>query len=270
MVFTIVEPIGKKVPVLVSIPHCGTDFPDDIRDMYVQEQIDAPDDTDWFLQQLYDFVPQMGITLIFANYSRWVIDLNRDPDSKPLYDDGRAITGLTPDKTFFGKNIYQNTPPDAQEVQRRLTQYYHPYHSKIQEILAGFREDFQHVLLYDAHSIRRRVPSIYASPFPDLILGDNDQTSAHPELIRTAWEILSSGPYSPMHNTLFKGGQITRFFGQPQNGVHALQLERSKDLYMDDSETHYHPERAAIMQNHLKSLFTSLILTLEKLNHEGI
>ncbi|MDX2247636.1 MAG: N-formylglutamate amidohydrolase [Bacteroidia bacterium] len=270
MVFEIVHPKGEKVPLVVSIPHCGVLFPDEIRNHFVPEQITEPDDTDWYLQQLYDFVPEMGITLIFARYSRWVIDLNRDPESKPLYNDGRVITGLTPDKTFFGENIYRESSPDAEEIQRRLSLYYRPYHTQIRELLTDLQQTFSHVLLYDAHSIRRRVPSIYPKPFPDLILGDNEETSAHPALIRTAWETLVSGPYQPMHNTLFKGGYITRHFGQPQQGVHALQLERSKDLYMDDTETRYAPDRAAIMQKHLRQLFTHLLHTLQKLNDESL
>ncbi|MEZ4825665.1 MAG: N-formylglutamate amidohydrolase [Bacteroidia bacterium] len=269
MIYDIIEPKDKKVPILVSIPHAGTLFPEELQDQYVPGRMAFPDDTDWFLPELYSFVSEMGITLITARYSRWVIDLNRDPDSKPLYNDGRAITGLTPDKTFFGEPLYLANSPDADEISRRKNLYYFPYHHQIAEILSGLREKYNHVLLYDAHSIRRRVPSIYSDPFPDVILGDNDGTSAHPDLIAAAWEVLASGTWSPMHNTLFRGGHITRHFGNPAKGIHALQLERSKDLYMDDTETHYHPGRAAMMQARLRNMFEKLILTLEKLNHES-
>lgn len=266
MIYDIISPQSPRVPILLSVPHCGIEFPDEIRDNYVPELIRQPDDTDWFVDRLYDFAPEMGITLIRARYSRWIIDLNRDPESKPLYDDGRAITGLTPDKTFAGEDIYRRNSPDKEEVQRRLVNYYYPYHQQLTRQLKELKESFGIALLYDAHSIRRRVPSIYEKPFPDLILGDNDEKSAHPSLIQTAWEVLENGPFEAMHNTLFRGGQITRHFGQPEENIHALQLEMSKDLYMDDSETNYHPVRAGRMRQHLKELFSRLIDQLNRLS----
>ena len=104
--FKIYSPTGPAVPILVSVPHCGVAFPDDIRSQYKASLIDAPDDTDWFVDRLYDFAPSMGMTMITATYSRWVIDLNRDPDSKPLYSDGRIITALCPSTTFLGEPLY--------------------------------------------------------------------------------------------------------------------------------------------------------------------
>jgi N-formylglutamate deformylase len=99
-------PEGTRVPLLLSIPHCGTEFPDDLKNQYHGSLISAPDDTDWFVDKLYDFATGMGITMISSVYSRWVIDLNRDPDNKPLYSDGRIITGLCPLTNFLGESIY--------------------------------------------------------------------------------------------------------------------------------------------------------------------
>jgi N-formylglutamate deformylase len=125
------------LPIVVSVPHCGLDFPEEIKAEFKADLIKAPDDTDWFVDVLYEFVVDMGITLISAKYSRWVIDLNRDVDSKPLYTDGRIITALCPTTTFLGEPLYndERKDVDTNEVQRRLKEYYYPYHQKIQSLL---------------------------------------------------------------------------------------------------------------------------------------
>ena len=263
--FYIREAIDEVVPIILSIPHCGTEFPDELEDHYRKEQLELLDDTDWFLQDLNDFAPALGITTIYAKYSRWVIDLNRDPESVALYNDGRLITGLTSTTNFIGDPIYkEGMEPDPNEVQRRLDSYYWPYYRKIEQLLEERIERFGKVILWDAHSIRSIVPTIRKEPFPQMILGDNDQQSADPVFINTTLMNLGS-QYEVNHNDPFKGGHITRYFGNPARNIHALQLERNKNLYMDDSETKYHPERAEKMRTILKKNFQDLIAETEKL-----
>jgi len=252
---------GTEVPILISVPHCGTDFPGELKDQYEPRLIATPDDTDWFVHQLYDFAPSMGMTLIAARYSRWVIDLNRDPQSKPLYTDGRIITGLCPTTTFLGEPLYRDGRKeiDPAEISRRLEQYYWPYQQQIQENIIRLKKKFGKVLLWDCHSIRQVVLTIQKEKFPDLILGDVDGTSASPGLIESTLGVLDHGPYSVSHNHPFKGGFITRHFGKPSDSVHALQLEMTKVNYMDDSETGYHEERANNMRMLLQKTFNRLI-----------
>ena len=254
------------VPILLSVPHCGTAFPDDIKDQYHHELIAQPDDTDWYVNQLYAFAAEMGISMISAKYSRWVIDLNRDPESKPLYNDGRIITGLCPTTDFHGNAIYVQNPPDAAEIKRRVKEYYIPYHQKIQQQLTELKSKFGHVLLWDAHSIRHYVPTIHKEKFPDLILGSADETSAHPQLIQTSLQELSQSNYDFRHNYPFKGGQITRHFGKPQEHQHALQLEMSKLLYMDDAEITFDEGRAEKVRIVLKATFEKLLAVLPTLS----
>lgn len=253
-------PSGQRVPILLSIPHCGTLFPDELKDQYKPELIQAPDDTDWFVDQLYSFAPSMGISMISATYSRWVIDLNRDPESKPLYTDGRIITGLCPTTNFLGEPIYKDhrKEVDRIEVNRRLANYYKPYHSKIQELLNNLKAEFGKVLLWDCHSIRQVVPTIQKQKFPDLILGDADGTSASPGIIQTALSVLDHSSYTVSHNHPFKGGTITRYFGRPSENQHALQLEMTKVNYMDDSEMQYDYERSEKMQLLLRNTLAKL------------
>ncbi len=265
--FHIIEPKGTKVPFILSVPHCGIDFPEELKSDYHQDMMNQPDDTDWFVHDLYNFASEMGITIIYAKYSRWVIDLNRDPKSKPLYNDGRIITGLTTLTDFFGKDIYvsKEVEPDQKEVERRLKAYYWPYYQKITELLEARKAEFGKALLWDAHSIRKSVPTIRKDDFPDLILGNDDERTAHPELIKTALEGLGSGSYGLTHNTPFKGGHITRYFGNPENNIHSLQLEMAKVLYMNDEELEFSESRANEMRKVLKTTFQNLIETLVKL-----
>ncbi len=259
--FYLIEPTAEKVPVVLSVPHSGTEFPDEIKAHYKQEIIAQPDDTDWFVHRLYNFAAEMGITTIHAKYSRLVIDLNRDPESQPLYTDGRIITELVPKTDFLGNDVYidKKFVPDDAEIERRKENYYHPYHRKIENLLQERLDEFGKGLLWDAHSIRRFVPTIRSEPFPDLILGDNDEKSASPEIIEIALSNLKKGEYGVNHNSPFKGGFITRNFGKPEKNIHALQLEMVKSHYMDDDELNFNEERADEMRKVLRPVFERLI-----------
>ena len=259
--YFLTEPKGEKVPIILSSPHSGVEFPAELKTHFRADLMAQPDDTDWFVHQLYNFAPELGITVIHAKYSRWVIDLNRDSTSKPLYTDGRIITELVPKTNFLGREIYVDKkflPGDA-EIARRLENYYQPYYQKIESLLAERIAQFGQVLLWDAHSIRRFVPTIQAAPFPDLILGDNNEKSASKKIIEIALNNLKAGKYEVNHNSPFKGGMITRHFGKPQNNIHALQLEMAKTNYMDDDELNFNEDKANEVRNILRSVLESLI-----------
>jgi N-formylglutamate deformylase len=98
-----------------------------------------------------------------------------------------------------------------------------------------------------------------------MILGNNDETTAAPQLIKTALKSLRSGKFEVSHNSPFKGGHITRYFGKPEKNQHALQLEMNKILYMDDSESKFEVTRANQMRSLLKKTFTNLITEIEQL-----
>ena len=258
--FKITYPQNKKVGILLSIPHCGICFPNEIKKDYKTEMASFPDDTDWDLNKLYDFASEMGITTIEAVYSRWVIDLNRTPQNKSLYTDGRIITSLCPVTNFFGDPIYNSKEkePSEKEIQRRLENYFNPYHDKVDVLLSELKNEFETVVFWDAHSIRRNVSTIQKSDFPDLILGNNDGLTADLNIIETALNSLKKSGLYLTHNTPFKGGYLTRSKGDPSNGIHALQLEMSKDLYMSQDESVYDFAKADKIKEHLKSVFRNL------------
>lgn len=222
--------------------------------------IEFIDDTDWFLPELYPFASNLGISSIKANYSRWVIDINRDPEQVPLYNDGRLITGLCTTTDFLGNPIYkEGRAPHKDEIERRKREYFLPYYQEVQSILDGMIEEFGYAILYDSHSIRSVVSAIQPNRFPDMILGTADGTSASQPIIDATLRVLRSDDYEVTYNTPFKGGNITRHFGKPALNQHALQLERCKDLYMQADEKELAPDKAGKMTSLLQKLFQELI-----------
>lgn len=262
--FSLVRPTTGQVPVILSIPHCGTIFPDELTGGFREEKLRDLDDTDWFVDRLYDFAPAMGITMLSAKYSRWIIDLNRAPDNQPLYSDGRVLTGLCPVTDFLGEPLYkdQRSEIHPEEIQRRKNLYYRPYHEQISQLLDQMLEEFGKVLLWDCHSIRSSVPTIRKGLFPDLILGDADGTSASPGLSEITLRNLEGQGRLVSHNEPFKGGYITRHYGNPSVNVHTLQLEMSKINYMNDEERRYDAYRAEQIRIKLQKNFEELISLL--------
>lgn len=258
--FRIIEPKGIRVPVILSIPHCGVLFPDGLAGDFKKELASAPDDTDWFVDELYAFASDLGMLTMSSVYSRWVIDLNRDPEDKPLYTDGRIITGLCPLTNFLGQNLYldERTIISDTEIARRKELYYVPYHQKLSELITSYKQEFGKVLIWDCHSIRQYVATIYHDKFPDLILGDAEGQSASPAVIESAFSSLSSSSYSISHNFPFQGGYITRHYGKPLENQQVLQLEMSKILYMDDTEMRYDDSRATQVSALLRKTLVAL------------
>ncbi|HTE32919.1 MAG TPA: N-formylglutamate amidohydrolase [Chryseolinea sp.] len=262
--FNVHSPIGRRIPILLSVPHCGVKIPDELAASIKDEMLETRDDADWFVDKLYDFAPSLGMTMITSNFHRWVIDLNRDPEDKPLYADGRIITGLCPVTDFLGELLYKDKRQsiDADEIMERRRLYYDPYHQQLIALLSEIKDEFGKVILWECHSIRQYVRTIYRDKFPDLILGDAEGAAASPVLIEAAFSCLQSSHYSVSHNFPFSGGYITRTYGRPLENQHALQLEMTKINYMDDTEVRYDESRAEKMGRLLSDTLTSLAESL--------
>ncbi|WP_163710015.1 N-formylglutamate amidohydrolase [Mangrovibacterium lignilyticum] len=260
--YIITRPAKILSPVVLSIPHSGTGIPEELATDFKPEILPA-DDTDWFIDDLYAFGRELGMLTIKANISRLVIDLNRNPNGVPLYNDGRVITSVCPATDFNGNLIYvdERQAVSDQEIGRRKEKYFSPYYTGVQQLLDEVHQKFGVALLWDCHSIRRYVPGIRNVAFPDLILGTADSTTIPAKHEKLVTRKLASGNYQLSLNTPFKGGNITRTFGKPDSKQYAIQLEMSKDVYMDDSETRYHPARAEKIQQLLRE-------TLQKLSQQ--
>lgn len=265
--YIVKTPRRGRIPIVISAPHVGTDFPTTLASAFSADMVADPQDTDWLVHELYDFALDLGITIIHATYSRYVIDLNRDPENRPLYGDARVQTNLVPTKSFQGAHLYRDRREEiaAEDVAQRLESFYWPYYSRINSLLSDLQRDFSHVLLYDAHSIARVVPSISKVPFPDLILGSNDGKSAAGKLVSGAFTTLERSSYSVAHNQPFKGGHITRYFGNPAKKVHALQLERSQDIYLHEGRVALDQSKVTKLQPVLSDVLTVLHEQLKRL-----
>jgi N-formylglutamate deformylase len=222
-------------PLLVSVPHAGTEIPADQRPRYVERAL-AAEDTDWFLDELYGFVREMGASLLVPHQSRYVIDLNRPPENAPMYP-GVNNTELCPTRFFSGDPLYrEGQAPDEREITRRLQTYWQPYHQALQAELARIRSEHGHAVLFDGHSIKSQLPWLFDGKLPDLNLGTASGTSCAPSLRSALGQVLEAqNQFTHVVDGRFKGGYITRRYGRPSEGVHAVQLEKCWSCYMAET-----------------------------------
>jgi len=218
-------------PLLVSMPHTGTFVPEWLAPRLSPAARPLPD-TDWHLERLYDFLHDLGASVLVATHSRYVVDLNRPPDNANLYP-GQDTTGVVPLDTFHREPVYlPGFPPSEEEVAARINTYWKQYHERLAQALADTKTRHGYALLWDAHSIFSVLPRFFQGKLPDLNLGTADGKSCGPgigEALRKSVE-----GYSVALNGRFKGGYITRRYGDPANGIHAVQLELSEATYMDE------------------------------------
>jgi len=231
-------------PLLISLPHNGTEIPEELRSRFTPEALRLPD-TDWHVARLYTFSQEMGATLLIPRFSRYVIDLNRPPDGVALYP-GQQETGLCPLETFKGASIYQTEQePTSDEIRERLQYYWQPYHQALQMELTRLREVHGRVILWEGHSICSRVSRFFEGQLPDFNLGTASGLSCSSNLQYSLTKILADQTtFSWIVNGRFKGGYITRHYGQPETGMSAVQLELAQCIYMNEETLDYLPEQA--------------------------
>jgi formiminoglutamase len=240
-------------PLIVSVPHAGTVIPDDISGLLSDDL--ARRDADHHVHLLYAFAADLGATLIHSRISRTVIDLNRDPSGRSLYP-GQVTTGLCPVTTFDGEPLYRAAAePDAAEIERRRAAYFDPYHAALCAQIARLRALHGKVVLYDAHSIRSHVPRLFDGELPQFNIGSYDGTSCAAALT----DAIAADCASDSHvvNGRFKGGWITRHYGAPARGIHAVQMELAIRGYADEDSDWppaWDSARAAPMQAKLRSI----------------
>lgn len=245
-------------PLLISVPHAGVEVIPELEHLLTPEAASLPD-TDWCVDELYDWARKLGVGFIVANYSRYVVDLNRPADDLSLYKS--QTTGLFPEHTFAGEPVWQSTVDETRSREWILTTFWHSYHQKISTELNQLKQKHGYALLLDAHSIAAIVPDLFHGVLPDLNLGSYDGRSAAASLISTAYASLDTAEYSRVLDGRFKGGAITRSFGQPKNNIHALQLELSQSTYLDAEKKwpKLDASKQARIQPVLHKLITSML-----------
>ena len=246
-------------PLIVSVPHAGRHVPDAIALRMAPAARELPD-TDWHVDLLYDFVPSTGATFVVATHSRYVIDLNRDPSGAALYP-GADNTELCPNRTFANVPIYlPGAAPEDAEIAARRTTFFDPYHGFLATEIARLRGRHGYAVLLDGHSIPAEVPRFFTGRLPDLNLGTSSGTTCEPSLRTLAASLLANAEsFSHVVDGRFKGGYITRHFGAPGEGVHALQLEMVQACYLDEAHPEtFDPRRAKALSRVLERLVIAL------------
>jgi formiminoglutamase len=224
-----------EAPLVVSFPHTGTEIPASLETNLVSPWL-ARKDADYWVDVLYDFAHAMGATTVRTALSRTVIDVNRDPSGASLYP-GQATTGLCPLETFDGEPLYsRGHEPDATEIARRRAAYFDPYHAALDAQLKRLRKNHARVVLYDAHSIRSQVARLFEGTLPQFNIGTNSGASCDAALTAGIEDICTRTAFDHVTNGRFRGGWITRHYGKPQNGIHAVQMELAMRGYLLEPE----------------------------------
>jgi N-formylglutamate amidohydrolase len=249
-------------PLLISVPHDGRKIPQDLRARMTAAGRSLPD-TDWHVARLYEFARGLGAHLLIANYSRYVVDLNRPATDEALYA-GQLATGLCPRQTFAGDPIYTSEGPTTAEIEERIEAYWGPYHDRIAMTLATIRARYGCALLWDAHSIASQVPRLFDGELPELNIGTFGGRSCSPAIESAIAAAAGDSPYSHVVNGRFQGGFITRHYGDPDSKVHAVQLEIAQRVYMDEASREYEAKTASRLRDTLRHLLETFIETARR------
>ena len=250
-------------PLLISIPHDGRDLAPGMRERMSEAGLSLPD-TDWNVRRLYGFADRLGASVLAARFSRYVVDLNRPSSDEALYD-GQLSTGLCPSTTFAGANIYAyGESCETLEQQQRTQVYWQPYHDMLYAELTRICGQFGYALLWDAHSIRSEVPNLFDGVLPDMSIGTNDGASCNLRWQRSVYEAAKRSDYSVVLNGRFKGGYITRSYGNPGNNVHAIQLELAQRSYMDEKTLRYDEEAAGKLSDVIQAMLSAFLSNARK------
>jgi len=194
--------------------------------------------------------------------------MNRDPLGGLLYP-GQQETGLCPATTFDGTPLYrQDEEPTDREVADRRERYFMPYHAALVTQIDRLRKKHGKVVLYDCHSIRSVIPHLFEGELPVFNIGTNSGKSCDEALAAKVAEVCAASPFSSIVNGRFKGGWITRTYGNPDLGVHAIQMELSCRGYMEEPSdpslpgvwpTPYEEARVAPMRESLKKVLEACL-----------
>ena len=247
-------------PLLVSLPHAGTHIPEHVQQALVPRAL-LVEDTDWFLDQLYDFVRDMGASLLVPRHSRYVVDLNRPSDNAPMYP-GSNNTELCPTRSFTGDTLYrEGMSPSAADVTQRVATYWQPYHDALRAELTRLTTTHGHAVLFDGHSIKSQLPWLFDGTLPDLNLGTARGAACAPSLRDALAAVLRSQErFSVAIDGRFTGGYITREYGRPAHGVHAVQLEMCWSTYMSETPPYaWRAEQASQVQPLLRQLVGTML-----------
>ncbi|NPD16612.1 N-formylglutamate deformylase [Xinfangfangia sp. D13-10-4-6] len=248
-------------PMILAFPHAGFALPGEVA-ARLNDEGRLCRDTDWQIQHLYaDLIP--GLTTITANTSRYVIDLNRDPGGNSLYP-GQTTTGLIPETTFDNVPIWrEGAGPTPADVTHWLARLHRSYHAALQAQIARVKARHGVAIVYDCHSIRSQIPWLFDGVLPDLNIGTDGGVTCAPEIEAAVVEIARASGHTSVLNGRFRGGWTTRHYGQPDTGVHAIQMELAQISYLKTEDPPFmtDPQKA----DHLRITLTKIVSKLAEI-----
>ena len=260
ILFNLTIPSKPNIPIIASLPHSGTYIPYDVRRQFSNYKGPVLTPIDWHLEKLYDFLPGLGVTTLQATHSRYVVNLNRGPDS-PLF--GPEPTSAVPDATCSGRLLYNETP--AQDaVEDRIKRYYTPYHRRLKKLLQRTSEYFGYAYLLDLHSY-------YRGPAVDVCLGNVDETTCSEALIGGFEKAFREHYFSVTRNDKWTGGYITRYYGNMEN-IETLQIELrfpsylEGDTFGEEELPGWESDKFRKAKSRLRKVFSDVISGLNKEN----
>lgn len=244
--------INGEGPVILGQPHSGVFVPPAIESR-LNERGRMLVDTDWHVDRLYDgLLPDASV--VRANFHRYVIDANRDPSGASLYP-GQNTTGLVPLTDFDGEEIW-NEAPDPDEIERRRMEFHAIYHLSLAAEIDRARGAHGAAVLYDCHSIRSHIPYLFDGKLPDLNIGTNEGATCAAAIEEAVADACATSDFTYVVNGRFRGGWTTRHYGEPQHGVHAIQMEIAQSAYLEteDAPFTYSETKAAKLRGVLKTI----------------
>ena len=264
----LVDVIQGDGPIILGQPHSGRYIPDHIYDNLnnLGRQLL---DTDWHVPELYDGLLD-NATVVRANFSRYVIDPNRDPEGTNLYP-GQNSTTLIPLSTFDGEPIWKQEPSGA-DIQTRLKEYHRVYHHALKTEIERVKSKYGIAVIYDCHSIRSKIPFLFDDQLPDLNIGNNTGTSCDSALISAIERVCQKDKsHSHVVNGRFRGGWTTRHYGRPSEGVHAIQMELAQRAYLQTEAApfNYDEDKASSLKKVLSDIFHEINSTILSLLPEN-
>jgi N-formylglutamate amidohydrolase len=237
----------QRVPFVFDSPHSGRHYPDRFLAMTRLDRMAIRRSEDCFVDELFGAAAPLGAPLLAANFPRAYLDVNREPweldprmfaDPVPSFANIRSARvagglGTVPKVVGEGLDIYSGRLPIA-EALGRINSVYKPYHQALKSLLGRTHQQFGYAVLIDCHSMPASIRVGETGLRPDFIIGDRFGASAAPALTETAIGILVGMGYTVAHNKPYAGGFITEHYGRPARGLHVLQIEVNRGLYMDE------------------------------------
>ena len=250
-------------PLLVSVPHDGRLLSDDIKKSVKEKFLKLPD-TDWHMNRLYESFKDTQWNIISAHFSRYVVDLNRSSDDMKLYKNYQS-TGLCPVMSFSGEHLYSDDNEISEsKIKSRVKSYWKPYHDKIKQTLESIKSKYGYAILWDAHSIKSRVPNLFEGELPNLNIGSNSGESCPNSIVESIHKIANNSDFSVVLNDRFKGGYITRHYGKPAENVYAIQMEIAQRSYMNEVTLSYDERLSKKLTPILKLMLDTFIVNSEE------